>query len=229
MFNRNHIRLAGRGLICAAVGVLAASCASHPWRQDSNVTAGRWETSPDAVASSDTIPPRNELIYTAAPAPAPAPAAPMIVRKTNLSTTKPVRATTVAPRPVPQKAELTGLVTIGSEGSKFGSPGSAAHMDWYAGNGKGTVTVVVEVETPVNLDNEHLDLRLERLDSRGRPIASSAMVRQTGMIAGEKMTYELTTKPGGKVRLTAAGVESNGGKPGFQSRWTVRVVRFRSN
>jgi hypothetical protein len=222
------IRRAGRGLLCVTVGLATASCASAPWKQDSNVTAGRWETSPQATAKGAMLPPRNELTF--AEAPAPAPTAPSIVRTTSSSTTRPVRATAVTTPPAPRpKAELTGMVTIGSEGSKFGSPNSSAHMDWWAGNGKGNVTVEVEVQTPVNLDNEHLDLKLERLDSHGRPIASATMTRQAGMIAGDKMTYELSVKPGGKVRLTAAAVESPGGKEGIQSRWTVRVLRFRSN
>jgi hypothetical protein len=229
MVSERMIRRAGRGLLCVTVGLATASCASAPWKQDSNVTAGRWETSPDATAKGTMLPPRNELTYTPAPAPA-HPTTQSIVRTTGLSTTRPVRATAVTPPPAPRpKAELAGLVTIGSEGSRFGSPNSSAHMDWWAGNGKGNVTVEVEVETAVSLDNEHLDLRLERLDSRGRPIASATMTRQAGMIAGEKMTYELSVKPGGKVRLTAAAVESPGGKEGIQSRWTVRVLRFRSN
>ena len=145
---------------------------------------------------------------------------------TTRPTTRPVAAP-ARPARKRTKAELTGVVTIGSEGSKFGSPGSEAHLDWLCGNGKGTCTVVVEVETPVNLDNEHLDLKLEAIDSHGRAVKSSAMTRQTGMIQGEKMTYELSVKPCGKVRLTASAFEPAGGREGIQSRWTVRVLRFR--
>jgi hypothetical protein len=199
-----NIRSAGV-LLCA---VLATSCASKPWRDDPAVTAGRWETSPDSTTSRTMVAPRNDLAY--------APGTPT----TQGSTTRPARR---ARGP----ASLTGVVTVGSEGAKAGLPDSEAHLDFRCGTGKGTCTVEVQIETQVNLDNEHLDVRVQQINSAGRPINSSkAVTRQAGMIEGEPVTYALSV-PCGRVRVSVRGVDSPGGKEGIQSRWTARILRFR--
>jgi hypothetical protein len=195
--------------------LLATSCASKPWRKDAPVTQGRWATSPDAGSTAEGMPPRNGLSLTPA-TPPPAPSASASSQPTS--------------RPVKQKVrpELTGTVTIGGEGSRPGAPGSSAHLDFLCGGGKGTCTVVVEVNTEIGLDNEHLQLKLEAIDSDGQPRAGSTpMTRTAGVIVGEPTTNELSVKPCGRVRVSATAVEAQEGKPGVQSRWTVRVVRFR--
>lgn len=209
-----NIRHIGGALLCA---LLATSCASSAWKKDPNVVSGRWEISPAAAAAADTLPPRNELTFadvTPATSPATGPA-------TRPATTRPVRRRI---RPA-----LTGMVTLGSEASKSGAAGSTAHLDFHCGTGKkGTCTVVVQVETPVSHDNEHLELKLERINSAGEPVGSSrAMTRQAGVLQGQTLTYELSVKPCGKVRLTAAAMESARGREGVQSRWNVRILRFR--
>ena len=87
MFTATIIRRAGRGLLCVTVGLLTASCASHPWREDPNVTAGRWEVSPDPATARDTLPPRNDLTYTPDDTPAPEPS--MSIRWPSASTQAP--------------------------------------------------------------------------------------------------------------------------------------------
>jgi hypothetical protein len=210
VFGMDVRHIAGAAL-CA---LLTASCSSSQWKKDPNVTAGRWATSPDAAAAANTVPPRNELLYSEQPA-----------------ATQPLVSTTSTQARPPRKqvkAELTGAVTIGSEASKSGSPQSNAYLDFYCGSGKGTCKVVVQVETPVSLDNEHLDLRLQKLDKSGNPIASGGTTRQAGVMQGETVTYELSA-PSGKVRLSATPREGARGREGFQSRWTVRVLQFRGD
>lgn len=219
MFIVRNIRHIGGALLCA---LLATSCASSKWKKDPNVTSGRWEVSPAAAANADTLPPRNELTFaevapTGAPTTGPA---------TRPGTTRPA-ATRPARRRI--RPELTGRVSVGSEASKSGAPGSRAHLDFWCGTGKkGTCTVIVQVETPVSLDNEHLELKLERINSAGNPVSSSRpMTRQAGVLQGQTVTYELTVKPCGKVRLSATAVEGARGREGVQSRWNVRILRFR--
>ena len=213
IFGTDVRHIAG-GVLCA---LLTASCASSAWKKDSNVTTGRWTTSPDAAVAGNTAPPRNELSYKESPVP------------TQPATTQPfVKMTSGQPR-APRKQvtpELTGVVTIGSEASKAGSPQSEAHIDFFSGSGKGTAEVVVEVQTPVSLDNEHLELRFEKLGKSGNPISAGGTTRQAGVMQGETVTYHLSA-PAGRVRLSAVPKEGARGRDGFQSRWTVRVVQFR--
>jgi hypothetical protein len=205
------LRNLARAFLGAAVcALVATSCTSKPWRTDPNVTSGRWATSPDTGSNAEGLPPRNALSLT-----------PLATRPASSQPTS---------RPVKQKVrpELTGAVTIGGEGARAGAPGSSAHLDFFCGGGKGTCTVVVEVNTEIGLDNEHLELKLEAIDSGGQPRAGSApMTRTAGVIVGEATTYQLSVKPCGRVRVSATAVEAQEGKPGVQSRWTVRVLRFR--
>jgi hypothetical protein len=122
--------------------------------------------------------------------------------------------------------ELTGVVTIGSEASKSGSPQSRAYLDFYSGSGKGTSEVVVEVQTPVSLDNERLELRFEKLGKSGNPVSAGGTTRQAGVMQGETVTYHLSA-PAGRVRLSAIPKEAANGREGIQSRWSVRVIQFR--
>ena len=192
--------------------LLTTSCASSAWKKDPNVTSGRWTTTPDAGASGNMLPPRNELSYSE-----------------EAAATRPATSPTTRRAAAPRKRvrpELTGVVTIGSEGSRSGSPQSRAHLDFRCGTGRGRCTVVVQVQTPVGLDNEHLELRLEKLDKSGNPVGAGGTTRQSGVLQGEAVTYELSA-PCGRVRLSATPREGARGREGIQSRWTVRVLRFR--
>jgi hypothetical protein len=129
-------------------------------------------------------------------------------------------------RPGAMTGTPTGAVIVGSEGARPGAVGSSAHIDFRCGKGKGgRCTVVIEVTTPALLDNEHLELKLEAL--KGSRPTSSRVTRNAGMIQGETQEYELSVKPCGRVRLTATPVESPRGREGVQSRWGVRILRYR--
>jgi hypothetical protein len=228
-FGMDFRHVAGAAL-CA---LLTASCASNAWKKDSNVTQGRWETSPEASAAGDMVPPRNELSFSeeegaAQPTTQPSISIRSTTRPTTGPTTRPTAATTRPTRTARRRVrpELTGVVVVGSEASKSGAPGSTAHLDFRCGTGRGKCTVIVEVKTPVSLDNEHLELRLEKLGKSGKPLSSGAMSRQAGVLQGETVTYELSA-PCGRMRLSAIPHEGSRGREGFQSRWSVRVLRFR--
>jgi hypothetical protein len=235
LFGMDFRHLAGAAL-CA---LLTTSCASSAWKKDANVTQGRWETSPQGPVAADMVAPRNDLSFSeeegaAQPTTRPSISIRATTRPTtgpttrSAATTRPGAATTRPARTARRRVrpELTGAVTVGSEASKSGAPDSRAHLDFRCGTGRGRCTVIVEVQTPVSLDNEHLELRLEQLGKSGNPLSKGAMTRQAGVLQGETVTYELSA-PCGRMRISAIPREGTRGREGFQSRWTVRVLRFR--
>jgi hypothetical protein len=201
----------GFGVVaCAAFALLATGCASEPWQENNAVTSGAWQTTPAAGASRDVVTPRNEMKVPPGGRPT--------TRATAGGAMRPAAGTP------------TGTVIVGSEASRAGAVGSVAHMDIQCGKGKGggRCTVVVEVSTPALLDNEHLQLKLEKIGASGNPVRSSTpMTRNAGTIQGETQEYELSVKPCGRVRLSAIPVEAPRGREGVQSRWHVRIIRYR--